>query len=330
MGPIDPTTYLEVFDSLRKTKGLKAGPNVLRFTALSLASSTVEEPEMALRETADLLYRETGFFSPLRSVIRFALAAMVIRRGLDPARVLEGVEATLESFKEEKLSRSSVQGGIAAFLLCLDAGGQAAPTHRVRNTKAILDRWNEDHRWLTGTDDLPMAAFHATRDLPPEEVGRRVEDLYQALRERGYRRGNGLQLATHLLCVSAEHVVPLAERFHQVATALEEQGIKVRPSTYDETALLSLTSLEPAEAAGVARDLQQRLREHKPKPPAPIAFSLAVGLILARETERIRQLEGTGDLAALDGIRGIIEAQQAAMAAAIASSAAVAAATSGS
>ena len=68
--------------------------------------------------------------------------------------------------------------------------------------KAIIDRWEEDHRFLTGTDDYPMAAMHATRDVGVEQLGMEVEQIYQLLRKAKFSAGEQLQLVSHLLMFS--------------------------------------------------------------------------------------------------------------------------------
>ena len=84
-------------------------------------------------------------------------------------------------------------------------------------------------------------------------------------------------------------------------------------------AILALTA--DAEASVVDRVLsyRDRLRAAKPRPSKDLAFSLAAGIELARDTDRAAE-RGAGDLAALQSIRAILDAQQAAVAGALAAS----------
>ena len=97
----------------------------------------------------------------------------------------------------------------------------------------------------------------------------------------------------------------------------------MRPGRYDEMAILALT--EDNEASVIDRVLgyRDRLRGAKPRPSKDLAFSLAAGIELARDTDRAAA-RGVGDFAALQSIRAILDAQQAAMAGAIAASSAAA------
>ena len=83
MDPVE--RYLEVFEDLRLRKRWSTGVEVLRFAALTLAATDVADPGSELEETAKVLSKEAGAFSPLSSTARHAVAAILIRRGLDPA-----------------------------------------------------------------------------------------------------------------------------------------------------------------------------------------------------------------------------------------------------
>ena len=77
--------YLEVFEELHRRKRWSTGVRILRFAALTLAASDVADPGADLEATAKTLANEAGGFSPLSSAMRHAVAAILIRRGLDPA-----------------------------------------------------------------------------------------------------------------------------------------------------------------------------------------------------------------------------------------------------
>ena len=73
---------------------------------------------------------------------------------------------------------------------------------------------------------------------------------------------------------------------------------------------------------------RDRLRTAKPRPSKDLALSLAAGIELAEDSARASH-DSAGDLAALQTIRDILDAQQAATIAAISASSA-AASSSGS
>jgi hypothetical protein len=304
--------YLEVFEGLRSRKRWSTGVEILRFAALTLAAVDVADPGSDLEETAKVLSKEAGGFSPLSSAMRHAVAAILIRRGLDPVTTVHRIKETLGSFKEFKLTRSGVQPLLAALILVLDAGGMPSQKNIVR-MKAILDRWEEDHWFLTGVDDYPMAAIHATRDVSVEQLGMEVEQVFQLLRRAEYPSGEQLQLVSHLLLFSDQGPREAAQRFDRTARALKKAKQRVWQGHFDEVALLVLSGGHVDEVVPRVIEYRDRLRAVKPRPTADIAFSIAAGVVLAEEAERMAGLEDASTAATLRAVQAIIEAQQAAM-----------------
>jgi hypothetical protein len=72
---------------------------------------------------------------------------------------------TLDGFREFKLRRSGARRLLAVLILVLDVGGGAPSRGIIARMRAIIDRWKDDHRFLSGTDDDPMAAMHAPSDV---------------------------------------------------------------------------------------------------------------------------------------------------------------------
>ena len=59
--------YLEVFEDIRRRKRWSTGINILRFAALTLASTDMADPGSGLEDTAKVLADKAGGFSPLGS-----------------------------------------------------------------------------------------------------------------------------------------------------------------------------------------------------------------------------------------------------------------------
>jgi hypothetical protein len=313
--------YLFVFDSLRRRKRWSTDTNVLRFAALTLAATEVDDPGLRLEETAAVLAKKAGGFSPLNSSVRHAVAAILIRRGREPARVVHRVKETLAAFKEHGLRKGGAHPLLAALLLVLDAGDSPVSRGKIGRLKTIVDRWNRDHSFLTGADDYPMAAMHATGGTSVEQLGLDVETSYQCLRKAGFSRGNQLQLVSHLLMFSELGPREASHRFTRTAAALKKKGQRVWQGQYDEVALLVLTGAGPEEVATKVVRYRDRLREMKPRPQAAIAFSIATGIVLAEQAEKAKHVKGAAAAANLRAVQSLVEAQQAAIVACISASA---------
>ena len=115
MDPVE--RYLEVFEGLKRRKRWSSGIEILRFATLTLAASDVADPDSELEETAKVLSKEAGAFSPLSSSMRHAVAAILIRRGLDPVAIVHHTKETLAGFKEFKLEMkpASMFGGLVVI-----------------------------------------------------------------------------------------------------------------------------------------------------------------------------------------------------------------------
>ena len=326
MDPVE--RYLEIFEGLRRSKRWSTDTNILRFAALTLAAADVADAGANVEATAKALADEGGSFSPLSSSIRHAVAAILIRRGLDPVATVRHTKETLAAFKEFKLRRGGAQPLLAALLLVMDADGGTPPRETIARLKAIIDRWNEDHRFLTGVDDYPIAAMHATREVSVEELGLVVEQIYRLLRRAKFSAGNQLQLVSHLLVFSGQGPREAAGKFERMAKELKTKGQRVWQGQYDEVALLVLSGGGVDEVSTRVVEYRDRLRAVKPRPQKDVAFSIAAGVVLAEEAEKMESLEDAATTANLRAVQAIIEAQQAAMIACIAASTAATAAAS--
>ena len=70
------TQYLQVLEDLRRRKKWGTDVNILRFVALTLASTGRSDLTHRLEGAAKELYDLAGWTSPLRSSIRYVIAAM--------------------------------------------------------------------------------------------------------------------------------------------------------------------------------------------------------------------------------------------------------------
>jgi len=325
------TQYLQVLEDLRRRKRWGTDVNTLRFVALTLASTGRSDLTHRLEDTAAELYKLAGWTSPLRSSIRYVIAAMILKHDLAVRQIHRGIETVREEFRRRKMRRGGTHEVLAALLLVLKGKGRAVPASRIDRLQQILADWKRDHRWLTGSDDYPMAALHATREESVEQVALRIEQIYQALRAARYSRGNQMQLASHLLAIGSSSPRQAAARFDALVKAFKNRKWRIHSSRYDEVAVLTLCSSGPVQLAQKVLRIQARLHGVKPRPTRDVAFSIAAGVALSEEAQKLQGMAETQDIAAARMALAAIEAQQAAMVACMAgATVATTAATSGS
>jgi hypothetical protein len=321
--------YLQVFEDLRRKKRWATDTNVLRFAALTLAASEIDDPGGRLEAAADELRRRAGTFGKLNSPIRYVVAAMVLRKKLRPGTAYERIVEVQDAFRERRYPRGGVAEVLAALLLVLQNDGRRPRKTTIDRVGAIFERWKRDHRWLTGVNDYPMAALHASRDEDVESVAVRVEGIYRALRRKKFSMGNQLQLTSHILALGSWGEEGAARRFTAIRDAFKARKRRIWESQYDEVALLSLTEGAPVAIARRVLSDVEKLRAVKPRPQPSIAFSVAAGIALSREVARHGEAAVSPGAAALTAAKALLDAQAAAMAAIMGSVVVTTAATSG-
>ena len=325
----DPiATYLETFEKLRAAKRWTTNTMPFRFVALTLGAVGGDVTYERLEVAAKGLQKRARWTSPLRSEIRYVVAAMILRRGLDPAKIHARVVETRDAFKTHKIASRGSGPTLAALLLALQGKGDAVPKRQLERLARIYRRWRDDHFWLTDSNDLPAAALHAGRVEPVEALAANVERAYQSLRDAGFSRGNQLQLVSQLLAVDPRGTDAGVQRFRRVAARLKDARERVNAGRYDEIAMLALTQETPSRVVDRVLRYRDRLRAAKPRPSKDIAFSLAAGIALAEDSKRAGE-RSAGDLAALQAIQAILDAQQAVMVAGIAASTAATSTSAG-
>ena len=324
----DPiAAYLETFERLRARKRWSTDTATYRFVALTLGAAGGRVSHDRLEEVAAGLRRRAGWTSPLRSEIRYVVAAMILRRDLDAAGVHRQVIDTRDRFREHGIKRGGTGATLAALLLVLQTEGKRVPKSHVDRLARIFAQWRADHFWLTDANDLPAAALHAGRDVSVESLTGDIQRAYARLRDAGFRRGNQLQLVSHLLAVDPRGTDTAIQRFAVVADHLRSAGERVGTGRYDEVAVLALTQNSPGHVVDRVLRYRDRLRNARPRPSKDIAFSLAAGIEMAEDSEKAGD-RSAGDLAALQSIRAILDAQQAATIAAVSAGAGAAGSSS--
>lgn len=327
MPATDPVArYLDTFNRLRARKRWSTETDTVRFVALTLGAAGPEITHDHLDEVAAGLQKRARWTSPLKSEARYVVAAMIVRRGLNSAEVHARVFETRDAFKARRLPSRGTGPTLAALLLALRNAGRAVPLEQIERLENIFRQWRKDHFWLTSANDLPAAALHAGRDEGVEVLTADVERAYARLRDAGFWAGNSLQLVSHLLAVDPRGTDTAVHRFTVVAERLNDAREHVRPGRYDEVALLALTQEAPESVVRRVLEYRDRLRAAQPRPSGDVAFSLAAGIELAEDSARASH-GGAGDLAALQALRDILDAQEAATIAVM--SAATAGASSG-
>jgi hypothetical protein len=317
--------FVALYNALNAERGWWNDAASLRFSALAavLCPGDAVAVAAAIRRTAEEIRKGAGWFDQVRSSVRFVVSAILVVHGDSTAAFLEEVGRVHGMFRSAGLRNGGVYETLAILMLRQHAGRRPIPQGAVDRFHAIYEATKQHHWWLTGPDDFPMIAILAAGDEPALEVAETCERLYRALRERDFAGGDALQRCAHLLYPARISPEVVAERCRRLHAGFKDAGVAMWKSDYDELAVLSYLD-QPAELV-IRRVLAARAAtaELRPSPDRSLSFNLGASIAFL-ELASLEGDHGTTalvDVKALLDMQAVINAQQAAMAGAVAASA---------
>jgi hypothetical protein len=317
--PDDPLArFLELAQALKEGKRWFDSWEGLRHAAVTL-STVPERPggaatvASAMWEVAQVFKKRSGWFGPLNTGDRFHVAALVVREGVDPDEFYDSVNHGRELFRKAKLRRGGFYEVLAILVLRAQSSNKRLQSSQWTRFAAIFEALRADHRWLTGREDFPTIALLCGTTHPAERIRAELEVAYRWLAERGFKRGQELQTATHILHLAPEQRTGALDRFARIYEGFKAQGLRMTKGDYDEVALLAYLSATPQ--AIVKHTLRHRdaIRELEPRPAKQLAFTLASGTAFVDLLRKDAADLGPTRVARLLAVHGVLQAQQAAI-----------------
>ena len=323
--PADPLSrFVRLYEALNRDRGFWGDASSLRFAAMAVITCPGEPTTVAaaLRATAEEIKKLSGWFGSLSSELRFIVSALILVGEDSPDAFLGEVTRVRELFRRYRLRRGGIYETMAILVMRQRHDLHPIPESSIERFQALYEEMKRHHWWLTGPDDFPACAILVGEPGTPEEIGQRVENIYQALTSEGFSAGDPLQTAANILCLAQAQPETLATRYHRLAEGFRDQRVSIWQSDYDELAILSF--LEHPTAFIVERVLEHRRKMEalRPKPDSSLTFNLAAGLAFLDLVQLDGELKTITDTKALMDMQAIISAQQAAAAAAASSAAA--------
>ncbi|UFU00644.1 DUF4003 domain-containing protein [Radiobacillus kanasensis] len=253
---------------------------------------------------------ESSFFSPLKSNYRYTLAAGLDTLSNQPEYSFSRMVHVYEDLVASGFGKT-VFTYIAAMVLLEEDQQQQKLAQKARD---IYKAMKKEHSFLTTHSDYPLAALLAKEKDSVETLTETMEYYYKELKQRGFRIGNDLQFLSHILSIDKQlNRTRVLERCETVYHALEEFDFKQKTMYYPTVGLLAL--LENGEQLfPTIKALYEQLNGEKSlKWNKDLNFMMAVSFTVSEESENTETLI-TG---LSTTIETIIQAQQAAMTAAM-------------
>ncbi|MHC5019267.1 MAG: DUF4003 family protein [Planctomycetota bacterium] len=321
-----------LYGELNRERGWFEDAASLRFAAVTALTCHGDPADVAagIRDRAAVLKKAAGWFGELKSSVRFIVAAMLMQRFVTVEAFLEELEHARVLFRAAKLRKGYIYEVLAILILQLQSGGRQLDRADVERFQALYEEMKRYHWWLTGPDDFPACAILTGRPGHPSDIGREIEEIYQALKAKGFKTGDPLQTAANLLYLANLPADMAAQRYKGLADAFRGADVAIWQCDYDELAILSFINHSIDRIVERTLDYRARLGALKPKPDHIMSFNLGASLAfldLVRLDENLQQIT---DAKALQDMQAVINAQNAAAASIAASAAAAAAASGGS
>lgn len=321
--------FIALHDSLNEGRGWLSDASPLRFAAMAAVTSPGDPRVVAdsIRATAHELKERAGWFGEMNGSLRFIVAAMLLQNEDSAADFMSEVDRARELFRSTGIRRGGIYE-VMAILILRGPEKQLITADTVHRFQAIYAQMKAYHWWLTGPDDFPAAALLVHRAGDPQAIARRIEGIYQALRDGGFRRGNALQTAANLLEMAGEEPAVVASRFQSLYDAFRTEHARIWQNEYDELAILSFLDAPSGVIVEQVLHHQEVIQRLHPRPDRSLAFNLAASVAFIDVVRLQERVEGVTETKAMMDMQTIINAHQAAIAAA--TTAAVVASTSAS
>ncbi|MEH7883791.1 DUF4003 family protein [Bacillus sp. JJ1609] len=315
--------YTLIYSELRERFRWKVSDSSVLMMVASLYISNNRSFDIErYNDVAEYIKNQSGLFSPLRSQSRFTFAAMLDTRFDNPKEMFTHFIAAYDELVSAGFSRNIFTYIAALLLITTDAKDLGSLSERARS---IYKRMSEEHLFLTGHSDYPLAVMLAQSDRQTDELIFHMEDLYSKLSQNGFRKGNDLQSMSHILSLHENGSVDdLVAKSAEIFDRLKKEGIKPKSMFYPQIALLTFIE-NGIDNLTEIREIWEQLNAEKPfKWKKDINFMMAVTFVVSDKIENSSLLQTSLSTT----IETLIQAQQAASIAAI-SGAAVASSSTG-
>lgn len=281
---------------LRKTAGKWADKRLVLLTAAQFAARQELIDGQAFMFLSNKIKKTGSVFSPLRT-IHFPMTGLLLTKESDPNEALEKLLLQYKTLRSAGF-RSSVYTYIAAFLV--------EDSARPERIKEIFNEMKRYHRFLTSYEDYPAAVIMAKRPESAVELVDAAEMYYRFLNEKGFWKGNDLQFLANMLVMDGLFHKASAEAVLHAKSELDIHGLKGKAMHYPAIGIIALSG-KIEETVQIAQELID-MKVFK--------WSKEMAIIVAAIFASQAYIDSSAGLTT--AVQAMIQAQQAAIAAATA------------
>jgi len=289
------------------------GRTVDRKIVLAIASKYVASGKpfdsVKYKEVLQEMKKQTSWTSPLRTTVGYSIAANLLEQE-DTEQAVKSLLNNVNIMKEAKFRSGNFSFIGAQFLTEEDSEKRA----HAQAARALFDAIRKHHKFLTSYDDIPYAVLLSS---PSDDVELRAETMnryYKELRTYNFNAGNELQWLSQVLTfLSAQYDNKLVPSVVTIRDTLKNQDVKVKTMHYPLLGFLAILEVNQAQLQQIV-DLYHELKGMKLlKWHREFVLFMAIQIAIYD----MAQVQQSLSMTIMSSIELLIQAQQAAMFAAV-------------
>lgn len=241
---MDLALFEENLEILRNSSGKWVDKRIVMMTAAQCTAIGKRIIAMDFTNVIEKVKRSSSAFSPLRT-INFSIAGFIYSKTNDYDYEIDRLHRNYKALKETDF-RSSMHTYMAAMLMDKDT--------EVSKLEKIYDEMKKYHRFLTSYDDYPAAVMMAKQSDKISNLVETSENYYLALKEKGFHKGNDLQLLANMLVLNGPFSQELIRKVIDAKEAFEKNHYKIKSMHYPSIGIIALSN-QTNEAVSLVQDL---------------------------------------------------------------------------
>ncbi|PAQ14630.1 hypothetical protein CD798_10110 [Bacillaceae bacterium SAOS 7] len=277
-------------------------------------SSGKKFDSLSYLQLSDYIKKQGKWTSPLRTSFNYSFTAMLLTNFEDPYQGFEDVQNCYRLLIDKGFRNSSYTYIAATIAVLTSIEHKHDMSKCASRAMAIYGEMRKEHFFLTSYEDYPLAILLAQSEQNHHGIINEIEYYYGALSHGPFRSGNDLQFLTHILAQgSFNNRQALAERAIHWFEGLRSRGVKVKGTHYPIIGILALLAT-PDQLMDEVMNLYDVFKEEKIfKWYRDMSLLVAAQLVIK---EKVKD-SGVATASLAVSIEAILQAQQAAVFAAI-------------
>lgn len=133
----------------------------------------------------------------------------------------------------------------------------------INNTKTAYKYMKENHRFLTGSEDIASAALIATTSINLEETFNDIEECYTLLKSKSNSSRNNIQALSHILSLINLPSENKCRKVLDMQSALKENNVPLKSYYLPVLGIVSFLTNNISEFAEKVANISQELKAYK-------------------------------------------------------------------